>query len=499
MGRHDRAAALFGSVLAGRIMSPSPAQSSFAALGLARAMIATNDLSHAKEAYLLSLKASEKAAWQDETLREAALLIERQSVALVVPPSGGGPKGLAGGGIPPQGGTTNAGTTNAAAEVLPYWVNLATNYSSSPYAAEALYHAARLQMESGKWKLAAENLERLVKDFPTNPWAGDAHVILIDTKLELLLDLEGAQKDADAAVRWYEHAAQKVAPELRLPTSDLRGADDPFSPFPVTLARPLGEVAYDIYLRAGLLEYLHEQYGAAVIFFEKAKPFTPPLKIQVIGKAPPSGVERLIVAAKTGKTLTPDIVRKGDPTAKAALMLGDVYHEGQQYEKSLDLCNRLLSGPGINRATPEQKSYAHFRRARNYFLSLGRTYSPDASLADNVAAVAAAPKTPWAEEAMFLAGNIEWNQKHDLQAAVAVWHRLVHDYPGSKEADRCELYIGAAYFSSKQYVQAQQALESFLTLYPESEFVASGKRLLDECKAKADGSPNRAGRSGMTK
>ena len=52
------------------------------------AMIALNDPVRAKEAYLLSLKASEKPAWHDETLREFALLIERQGRA-VVPPLGG--------------------------------------------------------------------------------------------------------------------------------------------------------------------------------------------------------------------------------------------------------------------------------------------------------------------------------------------------------------------------------------------------------------------------
>ena len=43
-------------------------------------MIALKDPVRAKDAYLLSLKASEKAAWHDETLRELALLIERQAL-----------------------------------------------------------------------------------------------------------------------------------------------------------------------------------------------------------------------------------------------------------------------------------------------------------------------------------------------------------------------------------------------------------------------------------
>ncbi len=193
-------------------------------------------------------------------------------------------------------------------------------------------------------------------------------------------------------MKWYEtnHSAPS---DLRTPTSDL-GTADPFSPFPPTPARPIRDVAYQIYLRAGLLEYLHEQYGAALGFFEKAKPFapSPQTKVQVIGKPPSTGIERLIEAAKTGKTLTPDIVRKGDSTAKLAMMLADIYHEAREYEKSLDLCNRLLTSAAIKRATPEQRSYAYYKRARNTYLMMSDKSDPDPTIADYLAAVSAAPR-----------------------------------------------------------------------------------------------------------
>ena len=63
-------------------------------------------------------------------------------------------------------------------------------------------------------------------------------------------------------------------------------------------------------------------------------------------------MERLIEAAKSGKSLTPEIVRKGDERAKLILTLADVYHEGQQYDKSLDLCNRVLTGGPNKRIAP---------------------------------------------------------------------------------------------------------------------------------------------------
>ena len=341
-------------------------------------------------------------------------------------------------------------------------------------------------MDGEQWRLAAESCERLVKDYPASPWAGGAHVALIDIKLERLLDLEGAQKNADAAVQWYEKTPPRPLGDGQGEGVKAPGTDDPFSPFPALLGRPLRDVAYDIYVRAGLLEYLHEQFGAALVLFEKAKPFAPPPNYVVISGKIPNGIERLIGAAKTGKTLTPEIVRKGDPTAKTALMLADIYHEGQQYDKSLELCGRLLGSRVIGRATPEQRSYALFRRGRNHFLMLRPDFDPDAALADYVAAINVAPKAPWAGQAMFFAGNIQWNHKHSAQAAISLWRRAIRDYPNSADADRCAFYVGLAYFHTAQYAEAQRAIEKCLADYPGSDFTNVAKRILEQCVVKVN-------------
>ncbi len=43
-------------------------------------------------------------------------------------------------------------------------------------------------------------------------------------------------------------------------------------------------------------------------------------------------------------------------------MLADVYHEGEQWEQSLDLCSRVIRDV-TSKATCEQISYAYFKRA----------------------------------------------------------------------------------------------------------------------------------------
>ena len=154
--------------------------------------------SAAADAYLLSLRDDPRAPFHDETLRELALLIERQG-------AGSGEQGASG--IPKNAGKMPSALRlppSALQDALPNWLKLIAQYPTSPYLPEALYHAAKLQLAADQWKPASENLEKLVKDFPASPWAGDAYVVLIDIKLERLLDLEGAQKYADLAVRWYE-------------------------------------------------------------------------------------------------------------------------------------------------------------------------------------------------------------------------------------------------------------------------------------------------------
>jgi outer membrane protein assembly factor BamD (BamD/ComL family) len=122
----------------------------------------------------------------------------------------------------------------------------------------------------------------------------------------------------------------------------------------------------------------------------------------------------------------------------------------------------------------------------------GSAFDPDAALADYVAAVASGTRAPWADSAMFLAGNIEWNDKQNAEAAMMVWHRLLREYPKSPLADRCAFFIGLALFFSKQYPQAQKALEGYLQDYPDSEFTESAKEVLDKCNAIVDRPRTRA-------
>ena len=184
------AAALFTSVQAGRIKGTTAIQISFACQGVARALVAKDDLPNAKEAYLASLKANERAAFHDATLRELALLVERQAA------------GAQTAGVPPLGG--GGGNARLKAE-------LQRSQSRPPHCKKPCptgkswqpnFHPVHTRPKPSimppisNWPATSGSRPprdlKLLKDFPKSRWAGDAYMALIDIRLERLLDLEWA-------------------------------------------------------------------------------------------------------------------------------------------------------------------------------------------------------------------------------------------------------------------------------------------------------------------
>ena len=259
--------------------------------------------------------------------------------------------------------------------------------------------------------------------------------------------------------------------------------------------RSVKQIGYDIYVRAGLVEFLLEHPERTVGLFEKAKPLQPERKFVVVHGTIPTGIERLIEAAKSGKSLTPEIVCKGDQKAKLILMLADVYYQGQEWQRSLDLCTRLIKG-AAPKASREQKSYAYFKRGRSYYGPRDKARDPDAALADYVAAVRAAPKAPWAAKAMFLAANIQWNHKHNADAAVSIWNRLIHNYPQSKEADASTLFIGVIYRWTNRSDEARKVLTDFLAKHSDSPLAGGARKQLAKLDSPPHGNDDQSPRQG---
>ena len=254
--------------------------------------------------------------------------------------------------------------------------------------------------------------------------------------------------------------------------------------FPDDTMPSLRQTGYDIYVRAGLVEYLLEHPERAVGLLREGHSRSSPSGTSSWSRhdshghraADRGGQVRQITHARDRPQRRPE----GETDPDAGRRVSRRVKNGND---PLDLCTRVIKG-AAPKASREQKSYAYFRRGRNHYLIQGmESFNPDAALKDYVTAVTIAPKAPWADKAMFLAANIFWNHKHNLDAAVSVWRRLIREYPKSKDADRSAFFIGTAFFFSKQYPEAEKALGQYIAKYPDSQFLADAKTLLDQCNA----------------
>ena len=276
--QYDLAKGWFSLPLNGSLRSRSAGHRSFAGLGLTRILVATagkqgnskspkvSPLALAGVAYEASLKEYPKGSWHDDTLRELALLIERVAAEQFGPAATD--KSADKKNTPQQPTSPRIAEADrqqqrkalvaARVPALPYWTDLSSRYPASPHVPQALYHAGVLYTETNKPDEALAAFEELAKKYPASPWTGDARVRLIDVKLERQFDLPGGRQHADVAVGWYENAGARGESS---PGSRGQGqeASTGSTVFPDDTMPSLRQTGYDIYVRAGLVEYLLER------------------------------------------------------------------------------------------------------------------------------------------------------------------------------------------------------------------------------------------------
>ncbi len=239
LDRPDAAQKFFTAGLTDTSRKSTPAERSYAALGLARAYagLASQSadkkkagkspdvrLEVAKSLYQRSVKEHPAGPWHDETLHELALLIERLAALRNPLPRPSGESRAEGSSSPSprmgegRGEGSPAPTdaqrlqqskslAAARSESVPSWTDLAKKFPASPFAAQALYHAGLIHAENEQPDDAIKSFAALVKSFPASPYTGDAQIRLIDVKLEQQFDLPAAAALSAAAVTWYETPA----------------------------------------------------------------------------------------------------------------------------------------------------------------------------------------------------------------------------------------------------------------------------------------------------
>lgn len=493
--QYESAQPFFTRIAIGTTKSKSAAHRSYAQQGLARCLVfAARQLKDNKKAesslseeilaaYDASLKEHPAGIWNQDSLREAALWLEqtapeRAANKLTQPGHG---KPVAAGKKAVEKRPANPDATlrqqkkalaEARAEAIPYWADIEKRFASSVHIPQSLYHRGIAYADTDRSERASVCFEDLVKKHASSPWAGDSAVRLLDVKLELEFDLAAAQDLAGTAITWLQRQGD-LATLAASGKSDKNGAAGgaakppaPATVFPEDVLPPLKQIAYSIYLRAGLVEYLLEHPKEALAFFDKAKPLQPKQNFVVVQGHIPTGLERLMEVAKANKSLTPEIVRKGDEKARLILMLADVQIEGAQWAKVIELCDLVVCAQRFP-VTAEQRSWAHYQKAK----ALYRVPEYRKAYADYVLAQRTSPNAPWASRALFFAACITANSFQDNVQAVAEFTTVVKKYPKSDVAAKAAYFIGVTYQDDKQWDQARVAFQWFLRNYPDSLWV----------------------------
>ncbi len=346
-------------------------------------------------------------------------------------------------------------------------------------AAGLLFHAGLLDLEAERWPSAQEAFQTIVTDHAASLWAQEARLCLFDLAFEADLDPSAAASTLSPALAWTHSLTPEPPPSgpqvmTLVDTSGLTGktlplqrpgpAFEPPAAGEVLESRSPSAVAADVYLRAGLLRWLAEDAVSTQEHFRQAFRFHP---------SPQSALSAVASAVihRTAYSHTPPQVREGETDEIGRLILyADVLQNALQMYRAHQLWSTLLTKRSRDLSSL-QRSYIHFRRghARFQFLNpLER--DPDAVLKDYEQSRKLAPAAPWADQSLLMAGNVAWNLKADPAEAIALWQKLLDEYPASAHAPQAAYYIGVTHERNREWEQAYLAFADAQERYPDSSF-----------------------------
>jgi tetratricopeptide (TPR) repeat protein len=155
--------------------------------------------------------------------------------------------------------------------------------------------------------------------------------------------------------------------------------------------------------------------------------------------------------------------------------LAELHIVAGDHATSISLAGAIITGKGLH-PTNSQKSLAYFRRAQAVYQLHAAMQPSERGLKDAVAdyalAVKAAKDAPWAGEALFLQGNVLWNQFQDDAGAAKLWTELLAKYPDCTLAENAAYNIGVLHQLYGESDKAKAAFANFRKRFPNSKFLA---------------------------
>jgi len=316
-------------------------------------------------------------------------------------------------------------------------------HSESPWSHPSGYRVGTCLLELGKTKEAlAWWMEQFVAPDPAGPFRGQALLDIADFQLERQLDVDAARQAlSQMDVALAQGASHSTWLELR----------------------------YPLYLRMGLLAYLKNDMPEAEAWFKKAIAFAPkenfiladgqdPAEVQL----PPNRVERLLAACRSTEELTPASARAGDSKVSLLLVIGDLYHHGQEFKKSAEFFDRVLKPEQVLKPIANQTAHALYRRMQCHWdafdmkqaVALGRRF------------MANHPKHDKAPDVLLHCGIALYTNLEQEQAAIQCFEEVRTQYQATEEGRIALWHLAMLHKWEKRPRQSLELFELFKKLYP---------------------------------
>jgi tetratricopeptide (TPR) repeat protein len=395
-----------------------------------------------------------------------------------------------------------AALLKAKREAIFCWQRILDHYPKSPRVEHALYYIGLLRYEAAvaaplsdakkKWQEASSTFAKLCDTYPKSTHAGDAYVRQIDIALEQTFDFKQAISLADRAVEWAKTQKVEVTtnPDGR-PTADAFAAAAMYINGVAASLPAWGDTGeqrsdavlddlYNLYLRAGMIAYLQDNYKQAAEYLKAAGPARPEdgmgdFNVQKFG------VHILATSCKNEEaSWYPEAIKEAKTdTQKLALKLADTYLRVQRPEKSQRIYEQLLAGvTSGGRSNRAVEGYC--------FMQLASAYAKQKVDRDKSIAYYKQfykreyAELPWAPIAIMRLAVLEHNTTQDPRRSIPHYQHVLTTYPNHLSAER------ALYFLALDAVQlgdkglAESSCNAFIQKYPKSGWRGHVQTVLNE-------------------
>ena len=341
------------------------------------------------------------------------------------------------------------------ANVMDAYRAVMEKWPRSPRRERAMWRLGRILLDNGNGDQADQVFAQQLKDYPKGTYAGDAAVRLIDVALEYQFDLVRARQLAELGRNW---AGSDLASKALQDQATL----EPWRLFGKQPNLPVNEwVKYEVFLRAGMIAYLVEDFSEALALFEASGTQDPKA-----GMSNARLAEASLANLKAGcrRKVIPWDVRATDScktdAQRLAIKLADLYMYAARPERCLEIYHRFETGDPLLTPIPNDlKAYCVLRLALSSAQSQRdvpkaiKLYSQfyDAPLAKSV----------FAPDAILRLGVLVFNTKRDSIEAMKHYKYFLNHFPDHPGAEKAMYFYSLEAIRTKQLELARKSVDEF--------------------------------------